>query len=715
MHVLDPFQLSLYNLTQFKEPQARGPRSYAVGQKVQARKEIEADIKRLCIVTQRSGDQISWTELHRHLQEASPTLFAAFQALPPDLEEVLAEQEGWWVVGQRAQQIERPGEAKDVFRFWRDGRDLDARRRLFDMYQAELAEASAWREQARKPEDPLAELGNRFEALAVDDEYSSGTEDLLDDPEDDAHEVAGGPGSAGPAPVSSPNLPNVSEPALMLPPDTWQEPATDRPTQSLLLCDDPWSFSRTERVRLVEHFAAEIVAAEAPALRHLRANLTRVNEEIRALNDDDKLAVLRRARVIGATTNGCANVLDLIRKVKPTVLLVEEAGECLESQIVANLVPSVQHLICIGDHLQLRPHITSFSLSIDSTRGKIHRHDVSLFERLAELPIDMSVLNTQRRMRPQVSNLIRNALYPELEDAPNVHTYPDVKGMQRNVFFVDHNLRQDATSALHSSQTNTQEARWVVDLVRHLALQGSGASICILTPYLGQVKVLRRLLDEVSITTILDDRDLGDIEAAEDPAEVVDEEGAETIVSAPVRPTVARQQSLNACVTLRTIDRFQGEEADVVVLSLVRNTGARVQEDDEEEEVTFSRAARASIGFLKSPNRTNVAVSRVRHGLFLFGDAGLLRARASIWESIIRDLEGDGAVGPMLPARCPGHPDDVLDITAPGQLRVRAPFGGCLKPCSCTLPCGHRCPQACHPIDNEVSDSLITQSIHRSP
>lgn len=58
-----------------------------------------------------------------------------------------------------------------------------------------------------------------------------------------------------------------------------------------------------------------------------------------------------------------AKFLNLINSARPTFLLVEEAGECLEAQVVASRVPSIQQLILIGDYQQLRPHITSYRSS----------------------------------------------------------------------------------------------------------------------------------------------------------------------------------------------------------------------------------------------------------------------------------------------------------------------------------------------------------------
>ncbi|GEM08564.1 hypothetical protein Rt10032_c05g2581, partial [Rhodotorula toruloides] len=240
--------------------------------------------------------------------------------------------------------------------------------------------------------------------------------------------------------------------------------------------------------------------------------------------------------------------------------------------------------------------------------------------------------------------------------------------------------KEDKASALHSSRTNSGEAQWVVDLVCHLLLQGGiqAQSIAVLTPYLGQVKVLRKALNERTVTVILDERDTGDLEAEGDELD----EGQSALMPK------AREEQLSSRVILRTVDRFQGEEADIVILSLVRNTGTS---DEDEGAAIFSRDMKASIGFLKSPNRTNVALSRAKIGMYIFGNTGLLRLKAAMWESVVQDLEQDDAVGPLLPVRCDNHPERI-EPHPPCQFTIS----------SVNLPCGHS-------IDN-VACSLAQNS-----
>lgn len=51
-----------------------------------------------------------------------------------------------------------------------------------------------------------------------------------------------------------------------------------------------------------------------------------------------------------------------LKGLQPKVILVEEAGQVLEAHSLATLVPSVEHLIMIGDPQQLRPNINNYSM-----------------------------------------------------------------------------------------------------------------------------------------------------------------------------------------------------------------------------------------------------------------------------------------------------------------------------------------------------------------
>lgn len=85
---------------------------------------------------------------------------------------------------------------------------------------------------------------------------------------------------------------------------------------------------------------------------------------------------------------------------------------------------------------------------------QIYRFDQSLLERLSSSGLSMSQLNVQRRMRPDISSLIRyltfhvsytsqlklprRTLYKNLQDHEHVTDYPPVRGVAHSLFFIDH-------------------------------------------------------------------------------------------------------------------------------------------------------------------------------------------------------------------------------------------------------------------------------------
>ena len=91
-------------------------------------------------------------------------------------------------------------------------------------------------------------------------------------------------------------------------------------------------------------------------------------------------------------------------------MIVEEAAEILEGQLVAVIPPSVQHLIMIGDHKQLKPVVYFQRLK------KRHHLDLSMFERLVNCKLPYRQLGFQCRMRDEFVDLLRELkIYNELK------------------------------------------------------------------------------------------------------------------------------------------------------------------------------------------------------------------------------------------------------------------------------------------------------------
>ncbi|KAH8107252.1 P-loop containing nucleoside triphosphate hydrolase protein [Cristinia sonorae] len=488
-------------------------------------------------------------------------------------------------------------------------------------------------------------------------------------------------------------------------------PLSNRPLELLLEEDNVWSFSLKEREVIGRYWSNE-------TRQHLQESQQIEFETLRkkhgdALNayNEGKAAaraeLLRNVDIIGCTTTGAAKLTSLLKVVGPKVMLVEEAGQVLEAHVLGTLVPSVQHLVLIGDPLQLRPTIETYPLSMDHhTGGQLYKFDMSLMERLSSSGLAMSQINVQRRMRPQVSSLIRNYLYPNLEDHELVNSHPDVRGMAKNVFFLSHDHKENAGEDDSVSKFNQYEVDMVVDLVMHLLRQGTYSAegdIVVLCAYLGQLARMRDALSD-KVAVVIDERD---------QAQLVDQEGEKEEDPLQMSATVDHVK-VSKQVRLRTIDNYQGEEAKIVILTLVRNSGG-----NEEDNVVHghSNKGRVNVGFLKSENRTNVALSRAREGLYILGNGPDLTSRSKMWRSVLNDLEKDGCVGGGFPVVCAQHKDDVQYVSKPGQLPRIAPdgeaeqfifasirteerrSGGCLRQCNARLRCGHACPYKCHSDD----------------
>ncbi|KAG2495159.1 hypothetical protein HYH03_006767 [Edaphochlamys debaryana] len=311
--------------------------------------------------------------------------------------------------------------------------------------------------------------------------------------------------------------------------------ARRRPLEELLECDDVWAMSSAERATLHEGTLRRLPCLELfGRVQELQAEYEQVNEELQAEYDQASLAALRCARVVGMTTSGVARHQSLVAALKPRVVLMEEAAEVFEAHVLACLSRGVEALVLVGDHLQLRPKPNQWELQAESGRGL--DLDVSLFERLVRAGADrggpsgtsgvggggsvpVALLEEQRRMRPEISQLIRGPLYPHLRDHPRVRSHPPVRGLARSLLFVNHDHPEGGgdEGSDDRSKVNPWEAEYAVGLALHLIMQGYAPSdIVILVPYVGQMFAVRRALERVNLRVVVGDRDVAAMEDLEE-------------------------------------------------------------------------------------------------------------------------------------------------------------------------------------------------------
>ncbi|EXJ74305.1 uncharacterized protein A1O5_02601 [Cladophialophora psammophila CBS 110553] len=409
-----------------------------------------------------------------------------------------------------------------------------------------------------------------------------------------------------------------------------------RRLRTLLSESDIQSLNNPERQRVYYHWLAESKKTTRAELLTALAEYKEHKEQFDQVRAGVDLRCLQQAKVIGVTTTGLARTLPLLRKLNSKVLVCEEAGEVLEAHILTALLPSLEHAILIGDHLQLPPHIQSYELSRESSSGKRHSLDISLFERLVtpscstQSAVPYSALETQRRMHPSISELIRSTLYPRLCDSSAVDSYPSITGLARRLFWLDHANPEDGALSDPDSTTshsNEFEVKMVTSLVSHLVRQGvyHANDLAVLTPYLGQLQKIRRELQglfEISLTE-------GDILELE--KEEVGKDNNE-----PSHSTVPSLQKtpLSRALKVSTIDNFQGEEAKVVIISLVRSNDQN------------------KCGFLRTSNRINVLLSRAKHGMYIIGNSRT-SGHVQMWGSVIEMLQSDDNFGERLQLQCP--------------------------------------------------------------
>ncbi|PVH67914.1 hypothetical protein DL98DRAFT_442448 [Cadophora sp. DSE1049] len=207
----------------------------------------------------------------------------------------------------------------------------------------------------------------------------------------------------------------------------------------------------------------------------------------------------------------------------------------------------------------------------------------------------------------------------------------------------------------------------ITALVSHLVRQGTYGSedIAVITPYLGQLQKIKKRLAS-SFEIVVGDRDQEYLEAQG----LQDDQ--ETSGQVQVQKTIL----LNA-LRIATVDNFQGEEAKVIVVSLVRSNDKR------------------KCGFLKTSNRINVLLSRARYEMYIIGNSHASWP-VPMWDEVLSILERSNNIGPSLALCCPRHKETPIEVSMPDDFAMFAPEGGCAGRCSSRLLCGHSCPNICH-------------------
>ncbi|KAF3923850.1 hypothetical protein ABW21_db0205876 [Orbilia brochopaga] len=434
-----------------------------------------------------------------------------------------------------------------------------------------------------------------------------------------------------------------------------------------------WDMAASRRATLLSWWKEATMLDQVYGLADAATIYNKLLDEVNGWKATQIRDILKSKRIIAATTNGAAKHLSEIAAAAPKILIIEEAAQILEAHVIAALHPGVEQIVMIGDHKQLRPRCDTYELTHDSNCG--YNLDISMFERLTSTNFPFNTLEIQHRARPEIADIIRMLTYRNLKDATSVSRYENVRGLQKNVFWMHHMNKESSAENVsvrssvtfkNSSKINKFEAEMVVSIVRYLGGQGySSDNIAVITPYLGQVALISKLIRQKSqFDVMLSQMDYHEL----------------------VRAGLMEQRDaslITKYVDVRTVDQFQGSDRDIVIVSMVRCNAER------------------NIGFLKSAERTNVMLSRARKGLIIIGDlytpCGRPEVNGTAWPDVMHLLHQRGAVIGGIPIVCPRHPFQKYLCETPEQLDHMSPEGGCRIPCAAILGCGiHKCPFFCH-------------------
>ncbi|CAN6561850.1 unnamed protein product [Malus baccata var. baccata] len=331
-------------------------------------------------------------------------------------------------------------------------------------------------------------------------------------------------------------------------------------------------FSNTPKpVFTGESFEKDMRAAKG-CFRHLKTMFQEL-EECRAFEllkstaDRANYLMTKQAKIVAMTcTHAALKRKDFLELgFKYDNLLMEESAQILEIETFIPMLlqrqedgyARLKRCILIGDHHQLPPVVKNIAFQ------KYSHMDQSLFTRFVRLGIPYIELNAQGRARPTIAKLY-NWRYRDLGDLPYVKEgaifHRANSGFSYEYQLVDvpdYHGRGESTPSPYFFQ-NVGEAEYVVSVYIYMRLLGYPASkISILTTYNGQKLLIRDVIN----------RRCAPYDFIGPPSKVT------------------------------TVDKFQGQQNDFILLSLVRT---RI------------------VGHLRDVRRLIVAMSRARLGLYVF-------------------------------------------------------------------------------------------------
>ena len=249
-----------------------------------------------------------------------------------------------------------------------------------------------------------------------------------------------------------------------------------------------------------------------------------------------------------------------LRKYKFDTLLIDEAGQCIEPMAWC-IFPLADKYVLAGDHLQLPPTV----LSAEATKLGLAK---SILETSIANIKNVFLLDTQYRMHSSIAGFSSSYFYEN-----KLTTALHLQSAEKKIIFID-------TAGSGFNETNGSDG---------ISLQNEG-----------EIKIIEKLIATENFV-------LNEL----------------AIISPYAGQVSAAKNNLQAGIRISTVDSFQGQEKEIIIVSLVRSN------DD------------GDIGFLKDYRRMNVAITRAKNKLYVIGDSATIGAD-NFYNAFLNYVEQNG-------------------------------------------------------------------------
>jgi len=232
-------------------------------------------------------------------------------------------------------------------------------------------------------------------------------------------------------------------------------------------------------------------------------------------------------------------------------------------------------------------------------------------------------------MHPDISRLANKAFYDnKIFDGENVKSKEWIgewcKNNKKFGPLVFYDVKGNTTQNNNSSISNEEEAQLVINCINELL--HSYSNICfskrisIITFYNAQVSLIKKKLREYYEDTLNDFLDKTKYRSSNNIFSFYDE--MIDLGSHSRFKELLKKANIFKNIQVNTVDSYQGQENDIVILSTVRSDG--------------------KIGFLRNANRVNVSLTRARNSLIIIGNVKTLCTNGH-WNKIIKDILLNGS------------------------------------------------------------------------